>query len=266
MMTSKIRTEVNQGANSRQVGGDHYSKYGGLQHWDIVNLFKLDYFQGQITKYVFRFRDKNGVQDLQKAKHFLEKLIEIEEKKDMTTFVSVFSVNIPAASAPDPCTGLPVQGTPFEFKPTQVCQADSAPEPINLKDHLPSGWEKFRLMREGDLYNRIDSDILQKYPHRSVPSSNPKKNNGSYSIQWKIIGCVYYYQYNSKITAIRVPHLNWYLFSHKGFKGTQLDALRAYIDVNTPKESGHAAGTVSDRSVSNGDGLQGMPSKAGELP
>lgn len=62
-------------ANQRQVGGSHY----GLrqrQHWDVVVEFDLDYFQGQITKYVFRWDKKNGIQDLEKAQHFLEKYIE----------------------------------------------------------------------------------------------------------------------------------------------------------------------------------------------
>lgn len=63
-------------ANKRQVAGSHYRKHGALQHWDIVLRFDLDYFQGQITKYVMRWKDKNGVQDLQKAAHFLEKYIE----------------------------------------------------------------------------------------------------------------------------------------------------------------------------------------------
>lgn len=65
-------------ANDKQVGGTHYSTDGGLQHWDIVNVFKLDYFQGQITKYVMRWNKKNGVEDLKKAAHFLEKYIELQ--------------------------------------------------------------------------------------------------------------------------------------------------------------------------------------------
>lgn len=67
-------------ANSRQVGGDHY-KLRKFQHWDMVAMFDLDYFQGQITKYVIRWKDKNGLQDLEKAQHFLEKYIELEKKK-----------------------------------------------------------------------------------------------------------------------------------------------------------------------------------------
>lgn len=69
--------EVPAEANRRQVGGSHYRTESGRQHWDLVNEFGLDYFQGQITKYVMRWRDKNGVQDLEKARHFLDKYIEI---------------------------------------------------------------------------------------------------------------------------------------------------------------------------------------------
>jgi hypothetical protein len=64
-------------ANERQVGGDHYNKHGKLQHWDLVDIFKWDYFQGQIIKYLMRWKDKNGLQDLEKARHFLDKYIEI---------------------------------------------------------------------------------------------------------------------------------------------------------------------------------------------
>ena len=65
-------------ANDRQVGGNHYKKHGALQHWDLVHHFGWSYFQGQIIKYVMRYKDKNGVQDLEKARHFLDKLIELE--------------------------------------------------------------------------------------------------------------------------------------------------------------------------------------------
>ena len=65
-------------ANDRQVAGDHYRKVPGEQHWDRVHRLGLNYFQAMITRYVERYRDKNGLQDLEKAKHFLEKLIELE--------------------------------------------------------------------------------------------------------------------------------------------------------------------------------------------
>jgi len=62
-------------ANERQVGGSHYQS--GFQHWDfVVRCLDNRYLEGQITKYVSRWRRKNGFQDLEKASHFLEKLTE----------------------------------------------------------------------------------------------------------------------------------------------------------------------------------------------
>lgn len=62
------------GANERQVGGGHYS--GEYQHWDFVEDAGLRYVPGNATKYVARWRKKNGRQDLEKAIHYLDKAIE----------------------------------------------------------------------------------------------------------------------------------------------------------------------------------------------
>jgi hypothetical protein len=63
-------------ANKTQVGGEHYRS--GFQHWDfVVALLHCRYFEGQITKYVARWRKKNGVQDLEKALHYTHKLVEL---------------------------------------------------------------------------------------------------------------------------------------------------------------------------------------------
>ena len=63
-------------ANQRQVAGDHYKK-AKYQHWDFAADNRLGYFEGQITKYVTRWREKNGIQDLEKALHFADKLYEL---------------------------------------------------------------------------------------------------------------------------------------------------------------------------------------------
>jgi len=62
-------------ANDLQIGGKHYQS--SIQHWDYVVANDLDYFQAQITKYVTRWKKKNGIQDLEKALHFLEKYLEL---------------------------------------------------------------------------------------------------------------------------------------------------------------------------------------------
>ena len=57
--------------NDMQIGGTHYRiKY---QHWDYVCDVRMPYVLACATKYVSRWRDKNGVQDLRKAIHYLAK-------------------------------------------------------------------------------------------------------------------------------------------------------------------------------------------------
>ena len=63
-----------------QVGGDHYSKLA-IQPVTYINANGLSYLQGNVIKYVTRYKDKNGLQDLEKAKHYIDMLIELEDKK-----------------------------------------------------------------------------------------------------------------------------------------------------------------------------------------
>lgn len=64
-----------------QVGGNHY-RIKTIQPWDYIAANNLCYFTGNVVKYVSRFRDKNGVEDLKKARHYLDKLIELEEQNN----------------------------------------------------------------------------------------------------------------------------------------------------------------------------------------
>jgi hypothetical protein len=68
------------GANAVQVAGSHY-KTKGVQPWDYIAANNLGYFEGNVVKYVSRWRDKGGVEDLRKARHYLDKLIELETTK-----------------------------------------------------------------------------------------------------------------------------------------------------------------------------------------
>jgi hypothetical protein len=64
-------------ATERQVGGSHYKKCK-IQPIEYIHANGLDFFQGNIVKYITRFRDKNGKQDLEKIKHYVDLLIELE--------------------------------------------------------------------------------------------------------------------------------------------------------------------------------------------
>lgn len=63
-------------ANDKQVDGTHYKLE--IQPWDYITLNRLGYLEGNIIKYVTRHKEKNGVKDLEKAKHYIDKLIEVE--------------------------------------------------------------------------------------------------------------------------------------------------------------------------------------------
>lgn len=71
-----------------QIGGDHY-KSMKIQPMEFSMLNDMDACQHTIIKYVSRFRTKNGVQDLEKAKHVIDMLIEFESKKAVVNVVPV---------------------------------------------------------------------------------------------------------------------------------------------------------------------------------
>lgn len=64
--------------NDEQVGGEHYKK--GIQPWAYIEANNLDFFEGNALKYLTRWKEKDGVQDLYKALHYLEKVIDRAKK------------------------------------------------------------------------------------------------------------------------------------------------------------------------------------------
>lgn len=63
-------------ANDKQEGGRHYKKFA-YQPWDVVLDWQLGYLDGTALKYIARWKDKGGIEDIKKAIHFLEKLVEV---------------------------------------------------------------------------------------------------------------------------------------------------------------------------------------------
>jgi hypothetical protein len=64
----------------KQVGGSHYKKYK-IQPIEFIVKNNLDFCQGCVIKYVLRFKEKGGVQDLLKAKHYIELLIDTTKSR-----------------------------------------------------------------------------------------------------------------------------------------------------------------------------------------
>ena len=65
--------------NKHQVGGNHYKNGDKIQHWDFTWENGYDQFQYIITKWVHRWKDKGGLEDLRKARHALDKYIDVIE-------------------------------------------------------------------------------------------------------------------------------------------------------------------------------------------
>ena len=66
-----------QSALQTQEGGSHYKNLR-IQPVEYIHANNIPFIEGSVIKYVTRWRNKNGIADLRKAKHFLELLIELE--------------------------------------------------------------------------------------------------------------------------------------------------------------------------------------------
>jgi hypothetical protein len=67
------------GALTRQEGGDHYKRLK-IQPVEYMHANGIPFMEGCVIKYMTRWRDKGGVKDLEKARHFIDLLIELELK------------------------------------------------------------------------------------------------------------------------------------------------------------------------------------------
>lgn len=72
-------------ALTRQVAGDHYKSLP-IQPIEYIYANKIGYMEGNVIKYVTRWRDKGGIADLEKARHYIDLLIQLEtEERELST-------------------------------------------------------------------------------------------------------------------------------------------------------------------------------------
>jgi hypothetical protein len=64
----------------KQVGGSHYKKYK-IQPVEFIVKNNIGFVEGNVIKYILRFKEKGGVQDLLKAKHYIELLIDTTKSR-----------------------------------------------------------------------------------------------------------------------------------------------------------------------------------------
>ena len=63
---------------------EHYKQWP-MEPWTFIMLNNLPFSEGSIIKYVMRWRKKNGIEDLQKARRILDMMIELEENRELYT-------------------------------------------------------------------------------------------------------------------------------------------------------------------------------------
>lgn len=69
-----IVEQSSKAVDKKQVGGKHYkNEHFFYQHWSMVIDTNMHYLLGCATKYISRWRDKNGLEDLEKSIHYIEK-------------------------------------------------------------------------------------------------------------------------------------------------------------------------------------------------
>lgn len=66
-------------AHDEQVDGNHYRSMR-IQPSTFIFANRIGFHEGNAIKYLVRWRDKNGISDLKKARHFIDLLIELEEQ------------------------------------------------------------------------------------------------------------------------------------------------------------------------------------------
>lgn len=64
-------------ALDKQIGGSHY-RNKGLQPIELIVALNLNFIEGNIVKYITRYKEKNGVQDIMKCIHYSQLAIELK--------------------------------------------------------------------------------------------------------------------------------------------------------------------------------------------
>lgn len=74
------RPKLADAVMNSQIGGTHYGTGNAMQPWHVWEAFDLDPWEANAVKYLLRWRKKGGVEDLKKARHYIDYLIAKEEK------------------------------------------------------------------------------------------------------------------------------------------------------------------------------------------
>lgn len=105
-----------------QHGGSHYQDRG-IQPIQYIVANKLDFMQGNALKYITRHKDKNGAEDIKKAIHYLQMILEFDY--GVESKFEVIEKVLPGGGITVPVTGMPLSGRQVSTTPSAVVQGSS---------------------------------------------------------------------------------------------------------------------------------------------
>lgn len=134
-------------ALEKQVNGNHYKEMK-IQPVEFIYANNIPFLEGNVIKYVSRWKNKNGIADLEKAKHYIELLIELETVGK--------SSKITVASVP---TSLPKGMVKAPTEPNSKCPVpNDTPLLIHYRDSVSVKMVRPQMMRWGHL--GVSMDIM----------------------------------------------------------------------------------------------------------
>ena len=145
-----------------QVGGNHYKNLA-IQPVEYIFKNNIGYFEGCVIKYVTRWKSKGGVQDLEKAKHFLELLIELQEQHAKAGLLSLVQKELATCHdnmvdyPPDRYLILADNATPAEFYVGKFDKSDA-------ENYYPKAL-MFYTMGEAEGFIRANQGDFSRFPY-----------------------------------------------------------------------------------------------------
>lgn len=124
-------------ALDEQVGGDHYKKLG-IQPIELIRDINANFFQGNVIKYITRYKDKNSIKDLEKAKHYLEL---IEELHPANNNKKIASYEIDRVNEYIVANKIDTDAAKI-IRIVSLCGYDEIDKAIELVDNLINGYNK----------------------------------------------------------------------------------------------------------------------------
>jgi len=75
---------------NKQIGGSHYKDFN-IQPYEFISKNNLSFFQGNVIKYVCRYLGKNGIEDLEKIKHYCDlEILKLKDAKKKNNKINVY--------------------------------------------------------------------------------------------------------------------------------------------------------------------------------